>query len=120
MVDVYLRELCERVYARQVGEKQGVCYSSSSILHQQAHKHTSTSTQAQVQLNIMAPTAVSLVVKALVWWQHLHSWLIDPQVQVSPIGGGRQELCSRSSPEEDCTKAVGILSGALHLPIIWS
>ena len=86
----------------------------------QAHKHTSTSTQAQVQLNIMAPTAVSLVVKALVWWQHLHSWLIDPQVQVSPIGGGRQELCSRSSPEEDCTKAVGILSGALHLPIIWS
>ena len=72
----------------------------------QAHKHTSTSTQAQVQLNIMAPTAVSLVVKALVWWQHLHSWLIDPQVQVSPIGGGRQELCSRSSPEEDCTKAV--------------
>ena len=86
----------------------------------QAQKHTSTSTQAQVQLNIMAPTAVSLVVKALVWWQHLHSWLIDPQVQVSPIGGGRQELCSRSSPEEDCTKAVGILSGALHLPIIWS
>ena len=69
---------------------------------------------------IPAPTAVSLVVKALVWWQHLHSWLIDPQVQVSPIGGGRQELCSRSSPEEDCTKAVGILSGALHLPIIWS